>query len=183
MRAANDVPDVQARAGQTITFTYDSLNRLATKTPPSPAPVVTCRYDRAGQYLHSSDPRRGDLYLRLAEPACRKEAACRWQRRMVFTLTSVRRALPLLARRFHLGLKLPGQPCQKVLDALDPFFMRPIEFDARTRQIGGRRRLLDFRQRPWRIRGDCRDFPRRPAFPPHPGPTACAGQSVDAAAR
>jgi YD repeat-containing protein len=30
------------RAGQTIAFAYDTLNRLVTKTPPSPAPVVTC---------------------------------------------------------------------------------------------------------------------------------------------
>ena len=31
----------QTRAGATIGYSYDTLNRLSTKTPPSPAPVVS----------------------------------------------------------------------------------------------------------------------------------------------
>jgi hypothetical protein len=51
-------PDVltrKTRAGQTITYTYDTLNRLATKTPPSPAPVVSYGYDLAGRRTSLSD--------------------------------------------------------------------------------------------------------------------------------
>jgi YD repeat-containing protein len=40
---------------QTITFTYDTLNRLATKAPPSPAPVVTYSYDLLGRLKSASD--------------------------------------------------------------------------------------------------------------------------------
>jgi YD repeat-containing protein len=43
------------RAGQTITFTYDTLNRLSTKTPPSPAPVVSYGYDLNGRPTSVSD--------------------------------------------------------------------------------------------------------------------------------
>jgi RHS repeat-associated protein len=45
----------KTRANQTITFTYDTLNRVATKTPPSPAPVVTYGYDLAGRLTSASD--------------------------------------------------------------------------------------------------------------------------------
>jgi YD repeat-containing protein len=38
----------QTRTGQTISFAYDTLNRLTTKTPPSPAAVVSYGYDLAG---------------------------------------------------------------------------------------------------------------------------------------
>ena len=38
----------KTRANQTIAFAYDTLNRLKTKTPPSPAPVVSYAYDLAG---------------------------------------------------------------------------------------------------------------------------------------
>jgi RHS repeat-associated protein len=45
----------KTRANATITFTYDTLNRLASKTPPSPAPVVTYRYDLLGRLTGASD--------------------------------------------------------------------------------------------------------------------------------
>jgi RHS repeat-associated protein len=45
----------KTRANQTITFTYDTLNRLATKAPPSPAPVVTYSYDLLGRLKSASD--------------------------------------------------------------------------------------------------------------------------------
>jgi YD repeat-containing protein len=53
--ADNNVLTRQTRAGQTITFTYDTLNRLSTKTPPSPAPVVSYGYDLAGHQTRVSD--------------------------------------------------------------------------------------------------------------------------------
>jgi len=43
------------RKGDIITFAYDTLNRLTTKTPPSPAPVVSYTYDRAGRVTSVSD--------------------------------------------------------------------------------------------------------------------------------
>ena len=43
------------RAGQPIAFAYDTLNRLITKTPPSPAPVVSYSYDLAGRIKSTSD--------------------------------------------------------------------------------------------------------------------------------
>lgn len=43
------------RAGQTISFAYDTLNRLVTKTPPSPSPVVTYSYDLAGRATGARD--------------------------------------------------------------------------------------------------------------------------------
>src|SRR5260370_19171010 len=45
----------KTRANQTIGFAYDTLNRLITKTPPSPAPVVSYRYDLAGRLTGVSD--------------------------------------------------------------------------------------------------------------------------------
>jgi len=45
----------KTRAGDTISFAYDTLNRLKTKTPPSPAPVVSCGYDLAGRLTGVSD--------------------------------------------------------------------------------------------------------------------------------
>jgi RHS repeat-associated protein len=40
---------------QIINYTYDTLNRLSTKTPPSPAPVVTYSYDLAGRLKGVTD--------------------------------------------------------------------------------------------------------------------------------
>jgi RHS repeat-associated protein len=45
----------KTRANQTISFTYDTLNRPATKTPPSPAAAVTYGYDLAGRLRSVSD--------------------------------------------------------------------------------------------------------------------------------
>lgn len=53
--ADNNVLTRKTRANQTISFAYDTLNRLKTKTPPSPAPVVTYRYDLAGRLTSVSD--------------------------------------------------------------------------------------------------------------------------------
>jgi RHS repeat-associated protein len=53
--ADNNMLTRQTRAGQTISFTYDTLNRLATKTPPAPAPVVSYGYDLAGHLTSVSD--------------------------------------------------------------------------------------------------------------------------------
>jgi RHS repeat-associated protein len=43
------------RAGQTISYDYDTLNRLVTRTPPSPEPVATYAYDLAGRMTSASD--------------------------------------------------------------------------------------------------------------------------------
>lgn len=43
------------RAGQPIAYAYDTLNRLITKTPPSPAPVVSYSYDLVGTLKSTSD--------------------------------------------------------------------------------------------------------------------------------
>jgi RHS repeat-associated protein len=53
--ANSNVLTRKTRANQTITFTYDTLNRLSTKAPPSPAPVVTYKYDLAGRVVGVSD--------------------------------------------------------------------------------------------------------------------------------
>jgi RHS repeat-associated protein len=45
----------KTRAGATISFAYDTLNRLITKTPPSPAPVVSYRYDLSNRLMGVSD--------------------------------------------------------------------------------------------------------------------------------
>ena len=45
----------KTRANATIAFGYDTLNRLIGKTPPSPAPVVSYRYDLNGRLLGVSD--------------------------------------------------------------------------------------------------------------------------------
>jgi RHS repeat-associated protein len=45
----------KTRANQTIGFAYDTLNRLITKTPPSPAPVVSYRYDLGNRLMGVSD--------------------------------------------------------------------------------------------------------------------------------
>ena len=44
----------KTRAGATIAFSYDTLNRLATKAPPSEA-TVTYAYDRASHLIGVSD--------------------------------------------------------------------------------------------------------------------------------
>ena len=44
----------KTRGGQLITFTYDTLNRLATKAAPS-EPTVTYTYDLAGRLTAASD--------------------------------------------------------------------------------------------------------------------------------
>jgi RHS repeat-associated protein len=53
--ADSNVLTRKTRANQTISFAYDTLNRLITKTPPSPAPVVSYRYDLAGRLTGVSD--------------------------------------------------------------------------------------------------------------------------------
>jgi len=53
--ADNNVLTRKTRANQTISFAYDTLNRLKTKTPPSPAPVVSYSYDLAGRLTGISD--------------------------------------------------------------------------------------------------------------------------------
>jgi YD repeat-containing protein len=53
--ADSNVLTRKTRANQTIGFAYDTLNRLITKTPPSPAPVVSYRYDLAGRLMGVSD--------------------------------------------------------------------------------------------------------------------------------
>jgi RHS repeat-associated protein len=45
----------KTRANQTIGFAYDTMNRLVTKTPPSPAPVVSYRYDSNNRLAGVSD--------------------------------------------------------------------------------------------------------------------------------
>ena len=45
----------KTRANQTIAFAYDTLNRLKTKTPPSPAAVVSYGYDLAGRLTTIGD--------------------------------------------------------------------------------------------------------------------------------
>ena len=51
----NNILTRKTRAGDTIGFAYDTLNRLITKTPPSPAPVVSYAYDLAGRLTGVSD--------------------------------------------------------------------------------------------------------------------------------
>lgn len=53
--ADNNVLTRKTRAGPTIAYAYDTLNRLITKTPPSPAPVVSYGYDLAGRQTSVSD--------------------------------------------------------------------------------------------------------------------------------
>ncbi len=53
--ADSNVLTRKTRANQTIGFAYDTLNRLTTKTPPSPAPVVSYRYDLNGRLISASD--------------------------------------------------------------------------------------------------------------------------------
>jgi YD repeat-containing protein len=53
--ADSNVLTRKTRKGDTITLTYDTLNRLKTKTPPSPAPVVTYAYDLAGRLTGVGD--------------------------------------------------------------------------------------------------------------------------------
>jgi RHS repeat-associated protein len=54
----------KTRAGPTIAFSYDTLNRLSSKTPPSPAPVVTYAYDQASRLIGV-----GDTSASIAKPA------------------------------------------------------------------------------------------------------------------
>src|ERR1700736_4034443 len=60
------MPTNQTRAGQTITFTYDTLNRLATKAAPS-EPTVTYAYDLGGRLTGASDT--GTAVTALASPS------------------------------------------------------------------------------------------------------------------
>jgi YD repeat-containing protein len=53
--ADDNVTTRTTRKGDLITLTYDTLNRLSTKTPPAPAPVVSYTYDRAGRVTSVSD--------------------------------------------------------------------------------------------------------------------------------
>ena len=51
----SNVTSRQTRASATIAYAYDTLNRLITKTPPSPWPVVSYTYDLAGRSTGVSD--------------------------------------------------------------------------------------------------------------------------------
>jgi YD repeat-containing protein len=53
--ADSNVLTRKTRANQAIGFAYDTLNRLITKTPPSPAPVVSYRYDLGNRLMGVSD--------------------------------------------------------------------------------------------------------------------------------
>jgi RHS repeat-associated protein len=53
--ADGNVLSRKTRANATIAFAYDTLNRLVTKTPPAPAPVVSYSYDLAGRLTGVSD--------------------------------------------------------------------------------------------------------------------------------
>lgn len=53
--AGGNVLTRKTRAGDTIAFAYDTLNRLVTKTPPSPATVVSYAYDLSGRLTGVSD--------------------------------------------------------------------------------------------------------------------------------
>lgn len=53
--ADSNVLSRKTRAGQTIGFTYDTLNRLKTKTPPSPATAVNYGYDLNNRLTSVSD--------------------------------------------------------------------------------------------------------------------------------
>jgi RHS repeat-associated protein len=53
--ADGNVLSRKTRAGQSIVLTYDTLNRLATKTPPAPGAVVTYNYDLANRLKGVSD--------------------------------------------------------------------------------------------------------------------------------
>jgi RHS repeat-associated protein len=53
--ADSNVLTRKTRANQTISFVYDTLNRLITKTPPSPAPVASYRYDLNDRLMGVSD--------------------------------------------------------------------------------------------------------------------------------
>jgi RHS repeat-associated protein len=53
--ADSNVLSRKTRAGPIINFSYDTLNRLLTKTPPSPAPSVTYSYDLAGRLIAARD--------------------------------------------------------------------------------------------------------------------------------
>jgi YD repeat-containing protein len=53
--ADSNVLTRKTRAGDTISFAYDTLNRLITKTPPSPAPVVSYRYDLSNRLMGVND--------------------------------------------------------------------------------------------------------------------------------
>ena len=54
LRFANPPYELQTRAGATISFIYDTLNRLSTRTVPS-EPTVTYSYDLAGHPLGFAD--------------------------------------------------------------------------------------------------------------------------------
>jgi hypothetical protein len=45
----------KTRANQTISFSYDTLNRLKTKTPPSPTTAVNYGYDLNNRLTSVSD--------------------------------------------------------------------------------------------------------------------------------
>jgi hypothetical protein len=70
----SNITQHQTRKLDVIAFAYDNLNRRTTKTPPSPAPVVSYAYDLAGRLigagitvtLHSIDRGRSRLCCTLA---------------------------------------------------------------------------------------------------------------------
>ncbi|MGH7126320.1 MAG: hypothetical protein ACREFI_18235, partial [Stellaceae bacterium] len=51
----SNVTSLTTRAGALIQYGYDNLNRRTTKTPPTPAPVVTYAYDLASRLTGVSD--------------------------------------------------------------------------------------------------------------------------------
>jgi RHS repeat-associated protein len=53
--ANGNVTSRGTRLGQTIAYAYDTLNRVITKTPPSPGPVASYTYDLAGRMTSASD--------------------------------------------------------------------------------------------------------------------------------
>src|SRR5712691_7749771 len=53
--ADGNVLSRKTRANATIAFAYDTLNRLVTKTPPAPAPVVSYGYDLTNRLVGISD--------------------------------------------------------------------------------------------------------------------------------
>jgi len=71
------LPEILAelRAGRRIAFAYDNLNRLATKTPPAPMPIVTYAYDLAGRVTQRRGKVRESLCRFLLAGTCSENEA------------------------------------------------------------------------------------------------------------
>lgn len=63
------------RRGEPIAFAYDNLNRLATKTPPAPMPIVTYAYDLAGRVTQRRGKVRESLCRFLLAGTCSENEA------------------------------------------------------------------------------------------------------------